>query len=680
VRSSGIVAAHVFLTFFKKEILIMATSNILKLVAGMFNGAPGGAILGDLSGAVNAGMSLPELADILENTNQFQSLVGDLDTAGQVEFLMNNFGLTPNGEAGTPAARAQNFFTNSINDGVGLGQMVYQALVFLESDNLPEEFAEVAALMNNKALVAEVHAANYQTIANVAAGQALFVGVTSTFPMTQAEALQHVQDIVGPGNGEEPTPLAQALETLKAAQAAVDEFLVDVLDNETFLDQFNTAAQDVMLSAGTAADADIAAALTKATGSLDVEVTARTAVNPGDFIAAGNNTREGLIADALAAAQKDVEDAAEDVAAANAELATGVRGALTTAEAARVSLEGALEAAKEAAATLAEELAVFGVLNAGQLANGAFEVGTLSAGGTNFTAGSAGDVFADASGGGTTFTVIAAINADGQWELDAGIDPADYNREGDLLADLQANTDAAAAAASADTALKAAVLQVVRLENGDNTIGADDLAPAIIDVADTDVTLNYAAGGGDNAPEAQTYLDKVAALEAAQEAQTELTDAVAAYRAMIELNDDYDALVDARDDARAAIEDSEEDGGLGINLIDLDVDKVGVDEDAELFLFDGTAAQITNFGEEDLIFFGNDYTFVGLTEDQTINNRVGDAAVLEIFWKVVGGNVELYVEQDSAAGRATNDNEITTITLVGITDDVAFEGGFVAIA
>jgi S-layer protein len=205
----------------------MATSNILKLVAGMFNGAPGGAILGDLKQAVDAGMSLPELADILENTNQFQSLVGGLDTAGKVEFLMNNFGLTADGVEGSAATRAENFFTNSIEDGVGLGFMVYQAVVFLESDNLPEEFADVAALLNNKALVAEVHAANYQTIANVAAGQALFVGVTSTFPMTQEEALQHVEDIVGePGNGE-PGPTfsltadAVAVEVVNAQVDAV---------------------------------------------------------------------------------------------------------------------------------------------------------------------------------------------------------------------------------------------------------------------------------------------------------------------------------------------------------------------------------------------------------------------------------------------------------------------------
>lgn len=158
----------------------MTTSQILKLVAGMFNGAPGGAILGNLSQAVDSGMSLSELADILENTNQFQSLVGDLDTAGQVEYLMNNFGLTPNGEAGSPAARAENFFTSSIEGGVGLGRIVDQAIVFLERDDLPEEFAEVAALMNNKALVAGVHAENHSTIANVAAAQALFVGVTST--------------------------------------------------------------------------------------------------------------------------------------------------------------------------------------------------------------------------------------------------------------------------------------------------------------------------------------------------------------------------------------------------------------------------------------------------------------------------------------------------------------------
>ncbi|SDY24770.1 beta strand repeat-containing protein [Nitrosomonas halophila] len=179
--------------------------QVLKIVAGLFNGAPGGAILNDLSQAVEAGVSMAQLADILANTNQFKNDVmgGKTTTADQVGVLLENFGLTPDDEAGSPATMAAEFFTARIEGGAGFGAIVLEAVTFLDNTT-NEAFAPYSALLNNKALVASVHADNYATIAGVAGAQALFEGVTSEFPASEEDALQHVKDIVDADEPGEP--------------------------------------------------------------------------------------------------------------------------------------------------------------------------------------------------------------------------------------------------------------------------------------------------------------------------------------------------------------------------------------------------------------------------------------------------------------------------------------------
>ncbi len=72
--------------------------EILKVVVGLFNGAPGGAILDDLSEAVESGTPIHEIARLLAETDQFKELISDkTDTASQVEFLLNHFGLVGGG-------------------------------------------------------------------------------------------------------------------------------------------------------------------------------------------------------------------------------------------------------------------------------------------------------------------------------------------------------------------------------------------------------------------------------------------------------------------------------------------------------------------------------------------------------------------------------------------------------
>ncbi len=163
-------------------------TKILKLVSGMFNGAPGGNILKDLSAAVTAGTSLSQLADILANTSEFKGLINGMDQAGQTNFLLSNFGFNP---AATDAATvaAKNYVSANLSQGVGLGQIALKAVEFLSTTTDPL-FADAAKLLNNKALVAGVHSENVAAITTVSAGQAALTGVTVSGPTTEAEALQ----------------------------------------------------------------------------------------------------------------------------------------------------------------------------------------------------------------------------------------------------------------------------------------------------------------------------------------------------------------------------------------------------------------------------------------------------------------------------------------------------------
>jgi len=174
--------------------------QILKIVAGLFNGAPGGAFLSDFAAAVEAGVSMQDLARALAATNEFKHGImgGKVTVEQQVAVLMNHFGVVADDVAGSAASLAEAYFTDSINAGVDLGDIVYTAVTFLETTTDPA-FAPYKDLLNNKALVAALHAENTANIASVAEGQSIFAGVTSDGPSTQEEAEEYLNNLL-PGS------------------------------------------------------------------------------------------------------------------------------------------------------------------------------------------------------------------------------------------------------------------------------------------------------------------------------------------------------------------------------------------------------------------------------------------------------------------------------------------------
>lgn len=163
-------------------------TQILQVVAGLFNAAPGGTNLTDLANAVEAGMTIRQLADVLAAHTLFTNGVmgGKVTTVAQVAVLMDNFGLTVgNTDAASADAQAEAYFTSQIDAGVGFGQIVYDAVTFL-STTTDAAFTTTATLLANKALVAAAYSATTSSN-DLGVLQNVLSNVAGTAPYTQAD-------------------------------------------------------------------------------------------------------------------------------------------------------------------------------------------------------------------------------------------------------------------------------------------------------------------------------------------------------------------------------------------------------------------------------------------------------------------------------------------------------------
>src|SRR5690606_34536403 len=95
----------------------------------------------------------------------------------------------------------------------------------------------------------------------------------------------------------------------------------------------------------------------------------------------------------------------------------------------------------------------------------------------------------------------------------------------------------------------------------------------------------------------------------AQDALKEFNDDVADLEAARALNADLKEVEDVRKAAEDALTDSEEDGGLGVNLIKIGgVDQPVPGADQDVYLFIEEEGSVASFEGEDLIYFGTQYT------------------------------------------------------------------------
>ena len=123
-------------------------TNILKLVAGMFNAAPGAAYLNEFTNAfVDLNKDLGALANALGQTGAFQSLYPSHLTADEfANKFLDTLGLKANTEA-------QDWVKAKVNAGESYASVIFQALVALEASTdeiLMAESVEQQKLMGTR--------------------------------------------------------------------------------------------------------------------------------------------------------------------------------------------------------------------------------------------------------------------------------------------------------------------------------------------------------------------------------------------------------------------------------------------------------------------------------------------------------------------------------------------------
>lgn len=176
-------------------------TEILKIVSGLFNAAPGGANLTELANLVQGGMTTSQLADALAAHSLFTGTImaGKVTTSSQVNVLMSNFGLTADSDPASAGSQAQAYFTQQIDAGVGFGKIVYDAVQFL-SGSVPPEFTTAATLLSNKALVAAAYSESNSST-NLSALQNVVANVTGTAAYTDQD-VQDILDDAGASGGQ----------------------------------------------------------------------------------------------------------------------------------------------------------------------------------------------------------------------------------------------------------------------------------------------------------------------------------------------------------------------------------------------------------------------------------------------------------------------------------------------
>lgn len=204
-------------------------TNILGIVAGLFNAAPGEQYLSDFTTAFEDGLTEVPFADILAAHPVFtdQVMGGQNAMVEQAWVLMNHFGLTPHDTTGGAASQAEDFFVSRIGSGAGFGEIIIDAGAFLLYGSVPAEFYETKNLLKNKITVADVFSA-HKSSTDLATLQSPLIGLSGKTVMTESEAEKFLQN-----GGFLPSPnFSTIVEGVNGPLTGPAEF-VDVSDTFT---------------------------------------------------------------------------------------------------------------------------------------------------------------------------------------------------------------------------------------------------------------------------------------------------------------------------------------------------------------------------------------------------------------------------------------------------------------
>ncbi|MDE2387476.1 MAG: hypothetical protein KGN35_00070, partial [Betaproteobacteria bacterium] len=222
-------------------------TEILEIVVGLFNAAPGGNYMTDLANAISppSGMTTSDLADFLANHDLFTHGVmsGKVTVDQQVNVLMNNFGVVADSDPASAGSQAKAYFTQQIENNVGFGKIVFDAVTFL-SNTTDIAFAAPKTLLENKAKVAAAYS-DQASSTDLSVLQKVLSNVTGTAPYTDDDVKKILEGKVPP-SGDEVFNLTSGTDV-----ATANEFKADLVFNPGGTARVNSLQnEDVLTGTG----------------------------------------------------------------------------------------------------------------------------------------------------------------------------------------------------------------------------------------------------------------------------------------------------------------------------------------------------------------------------------------------------------------------------------------------
>jgi hypothetical protein len=477
--------------------------------------------------------------------------------------------------------------------------------------------------------------------------------------------------------------LAAAAEAVNAAEDTPLEG--DAL--ETYVENFDegdleaaiTAAEDDVATAEAGVNTTQAALLTARTETFDGEAlltdlaTANADANLDiDLgITATSRMTDANIANAVTEAQRAVnadENTYDEDGAFDADGEFTAKGLQTAA----INAESALNADVSANGSNADLLAEMRTAIA-DLANAGVDVTTAATYDAN--------AVTDATDAGALTDVLAEVNTLLTALDDAADAAATADAETDIAGFVAGFFDAAANDGAGDGVLAELDTGNADLDEAFNNLVADfeQRAELAGESVDADASFNATLTGAvlEEAEALQTARDGLK--DDVTEAEEGVTEAQDLLTSLETLQGDYDTAVEELETAQQYFEDE------GLELPVAVEGGVTATAENDIFLFTEEAGTVSGFGLEgdDQLFVGTDFTWTALeAADDLATDRLGDSSVLEIFAQQNGNNVVLSFENEAFAGNATNVEDITEVTLTGVSvEDLSLSAdGFITVA
>lgn len=525
-----------------------------------------------------------------------------------------------------------------------------------------------------------------------------------------------------PVDPEEPSEgdtssLTEALENLKKAQTDKAEFLEEASENELVAAATGATTEAKIADAVTKADAAVATVSYDDAGGGTQTVTVYSPTDSAGVKAAKIVDAQTLLENNLTAANKVL-----DTAQANVAKVAGLSSAISLYDSRVATQKETAETLKTATASQAGAVANYDSLNTSTIAvdpttgavasvlvvnaqSGRLE---LASGVTETTNPGVGALLNAVQAGVDAKTADdLALNAIKSAVIAIGYLDVNSGDKDDIGAAFEPNVTAGAnsdkltqAQVQVELNEQLAAAQTIATSLG---LGNLELDPATGLITTTDADLDFTAaklaydtlkckvndfeatlvvGGPDytfaTADMAKAQIDAQAGVESVENAIEALNKALSDLETVKEVAEGLVAANKAIDDAEAAFE------GLGVETpVTIDGTVIATSEN-DLFLMADDAGTIVNFNAqgEDSIYFGSEFGLLVLDTTQTINDRVGDANMFEVFAKQNGANVDLYVEQQTFAGNGATEADIVKVTLTGVRVDelTLSDDGFLTLA